>query len=311
MELYCLGREEYGRIAKNTYFYNSVAFHDINKGKTDEIRYMVFGGSKNKLAIIAGTVGSVMKFPYSAPFSMFDKLHRDIEVEELEQAFEELDQYCRQSGIGEILFRFPPSFYDEAFLAKLQNVLIRKDYEIVFCDLNYHLCIGNEQEFWKNLKRNGRKNLNQAMHQKYRFAHCETWEEKKLAYDIIAANRKSRGYPLRMTWEEVAVTSEATASDFFLLELEENYVASAVVFAVTADIYQVIYWGNLLEYAPKRPMNYLAYQLYIYYEKKGVRILDIGPSSEEGIPNYGLCSYKESIGCVADSKYTYRKRIVK
>lgn len=311
MELYCLEPQEYARVAKNTYFYNSTVFHEINKGKADAVRYMVFRSSKNKLAIIAGIVGNMMKFPYSAPFSMFDKLSQNIEVEELEAAFECLEEYCLKNGIKEIMFRLPPAFYDEAFLAKIQNVLLRRNYEISFCDLNYHLCITDEQEFWKHLKRNGKKNLNQALQYDYRFVHCDTWEEKKLAYDIIAENRKSRGYPLRMTWDAVSVTCGATESDFFLVGLDGKYVASAVIFAVTADICQVIYWGNLPESAHQRPMNYLAYRLYGYYAEKGIRILDIGPSSEEGIPNYGLCSYKESIGCVTGSKYTYRKKIVK
>lgn len=168
MKLCYLNWGSYAGIVKNTYFYNLVAFHDINKGKEDDVRYMIFRGARNKLEIIAGIVGNVMKFPYSAPFSMFDRLHRNIEVEEMEQAFEELETYCLQSGIGEIMFCFP-----------------------------------------------------------------------------------------------------------------------------------------------QRPMNYLAYQLYMYYAKKGIRILNIGPSLEKGIPNYGLCSYKESIGCVAGSKYTYRKKIIK
>lgn len=311
MELYCLNREEYEKFAKNTFFYNSTVFHEINKYKVDEVRYMVFKGSKYKLAIIAGIAGNTMRFPYSAPFCMFDKLSQNIEVEELEAAFECLEGYCLKNGIKEIMFRLPPAFYDEAFLAKIQNVLLRRNYEISFCDLNYHLCIKDEPEFWERLKRNGKKNLNQAMQYDYRFVRCDTWREKKHAYDIIAENRKSRGYPLRMTWDAVSVTCEATESDFFLVGLDEKYVASAIIFAVTADIYQVIYWGNLPEYAHQRPMNYLAYRLYMYYVEKGIRILDIGPSSEEGIPNYGLCSYKESIGCVTGSKYTYRKKIVK
>ena len=52
-------------------------------------------------------------------------------------------------------------------------------------------------------------------------------------------------------------------------------------------------------------MNYLAYSLFDYYADNGLRILDIGPSTEDGIPNYGLCEFKESIGCSVTMKYSF------
>ena len=52
-------------------------------------------------------------------------------------------------------------------------------------------------------------------------------------------------------------------------------------------------------------MNYLAFSLFSYYFDKGLRILDIGPSTENGTPNYGLCEFKENIGCSVTLKYSF------
>ena len=60
-------------------------------------------------------------------------------------------------------------------------------------------------------------------------------------------------------------------------------------------------------YEQDRPMNYLAYRTYLYYSERGIRVLDIGPSTESGEPNYGLCNFKKSIGCSVSSKLTYIK----
>jgi len=38
-----------------------------------------------------------------------------------------------------------------------------------------------------------------------------------------------------------------------------------------------------------------------------MRYIDIGPSTENSIPNYGLCEFKESIGCDISPKYTFYK----
>lgn len=308
MKLICADSNEYSAIAKSAYIYNSVWFHEINKKKVDQLKYILFKTSKYKLAIIAGVKEQVMKIPYSAPFSMFD-VYGSVEIEDLESAIEELENFCMNNGISKIFFRLPPFFYDESFLSKLQNVLLRKNYVIQTCDLNYHFNLRSEEEFWNRLKGNAKNKLRNAMKYEYRLIHCDSLLEKKQAYDIISVNRKSKGYPLRMTWEDVEVTSGNMDSDFFILQLDEINIASAIVFRVTDDVYQLIYWGDIPGYSGMNPMNYLAYKLYMFYAKKGIYALDIGPASENSIPNYGLCTFKESLGCIVSSKYSYIKEL--
>lgn len=69
----------------------------------------------------------------------------------------------------------------------------------------------------------------------------------------------------------------------------------------------MIYWGDIDGYSEERPMNLLAENVYEFYQQKGIHVLDIGPSTENGVPNYGLCDFKESIGCQCSSKYTLKK----
>ncbi len=309
MELICVDCEKYDEIVKHTTcVYNASWFHEINRHKVDEIKYMLFKTTKYKLSLITGIQDKVMKIPYSAPFSMFETIG-DVQIEEIEEAVDLLEQWCLDEGVEEILFRIPPPFYDVTFIGKLHNVLQRKKFDIEYSDLNYQFYIADERQYMDSLKRNARKNLNTALKCAYELIHCEAMDEKKLAYDIIKENREAKGYPLRMTWEEVSTTSHQLWHDFFLLQLDGEYVASAVVFGVTQEVYQVIYWGDKPGYEKSRPMNYLAFRLYQYYLQKGVNVLDIGPSTEEGVPNYGLCSFKESIGCAVSIKNTYRKEL--
>ena len=69
------------------------------------------------------------------------------------------------------------------------------------------------------------------------------------------------------------------------------------------SISQITFNRNNKNY--KFAINFLAYQLIQYYTKKGIKILDIGISTEDGIPNYGLCDFKESIGCFLSSKIIF------
>ena len=126
---------------------------------------------------------------------------------------------------------------------------------------------------------------------------CLTETDKQTAYEVIRLNRESKGYPLRMTYSQVAETIKILDHDFFVVKVGEVPIASAIVFCITEQIYQVIYWGDVPGYSQYKPINYLSYKLIEYYKQKNIRYLDIGPSSESGIPNFGLCDFKQSIGC--------------
>lgn len=310
MDMEIISAEEYERICKSyRYFYNSMQFHELNKNKVDQIKYVLFGEKKKKLALVMGIVDNEIRIPYSSPFGIFEQLQHHIKLEDMEDAITLLEEYAKENNIHKIMFRIPPTFYDECFISKLQNVLMCKDYQIAYCDLNYHFDIQSMEQYENSLLRNARKNLKNAMEYNFSFVHCDSAEQKKEAYDVIAENRKRKGYPLRMTYEQVMDTIKLTDHDFFLLKHENVNVAAAVIFEVNKECYQVIYWGDVGGYEQKRPINYLAYKLYEYYTDYGVKVLDIGPSTEEGIPNYGLCDFKESIGCRVSSKYTFIKML--
>ena len=310
MELIEITAEEYEKLCDGyKYFYNSRAFHELNKGKVERVVYFLFRNRKNKLALAVGIADGVMKIPYSAPFSVFETMQDYIKIEEIDQALELLEQYAATQHIDKIFFRCPPAFYDSSFLSKLYNCLIRFGYQIAMCDLNYQFHLRKDKLYMDLLHRNARKNLKQAMKRNLELFQCSTDEEKKEAYHIIAANRESKGYPLRMTYDQIMETVQYTIHDFFILKCDCIGIASAIVFKVTNNCHQVIYWGNLEGTEHNRPMNYLAYMLYHHYLEKGIEFLDIGPSTENGMPNYGLCDFKESIGCEVDTKYTFVKNI--
>ena len=89
-----------------------------------------------------------------------------------------------------------------------------------------------------------------------------------------------------MSWEQVQETIRITEHDIFLLNKKGKDVAAAIVFCVNKDVYQVIYWGDIDGYSEERPMNLLAENVYEFYQQKGIQVLDIGPSTENGVPNY-------------------------
>lgn len=146
--------------------------------------------------------------------------------------------------------------------------------------------------------------MNSGLH----FKLCTNDDEKGLVYEIICKNRQSHGYPLRMSWQQVFDTTRIIKSDFFIVHDKlENPIASAIVFHIAKNIVQVIYWGDIHEYSNLKTMNFLSFSVFEHYKKQGILTVDLGPSTENSAPNYGLAEFKESIGCMINPKYTFTK----
>lgn len=194
-------------------------------------------------------------------------------------------------------------------MSSLLNVLLRNGYRVAYQDLNFSMGLDFEDmdAYISLLPANGRKNLKCALNENLQLRRCEEIQEKKRAYEIIRENRTWKGYPLRMAWEQVEETIAIVPHDFYIVSKDNQAVAAAMIYRVAEDAAQVIYWGDVPGVAPLRPMNYLAYRLAEHYKHIGMRHLDIGPSTEAGIPNYGLCDFKSSIGCCIQPKFTLEK----
>jgi hypothetical protein len=166
--------------------------------------------------------------------------------------------------------------------------------------------VQSNEQYQDSLRRNARKNLNRALESDLRFEKVFP-DRYQVVYDVIAKNRAQRGFPLRMSFEQIQQTSQVVHASFFLVSHLQEPVAAALVFEVSPTIHQVVYWGDLHDFAHLKPMNFLAYKLQEYFVQQDLQMLDIGPSTEIGKLNVGLGDFKESIGCTVSLKYTFKK----
>ena len=289
---------------KYPHIYNTTEFSELNRHKVENIRYLLFEDTKTRFGIILGETEKAFHSPFSAPFGSFTSNKRE-RLEYLNIAVTMLKEYGNKNK-KKIIITLPPTIYDSFQISRTVNIMSRMA-TLRHADINYHFDLCNFNIYNKIAERNARKNLNRAMREDLKFRHIAVHDKGGISkvYNIIRQNREEHGYPLRMSLDDVMKTIEVIPADFFILEHKDTGVASAQVFQTTEDIFQVIYWGNSGIYSDMRPMNRLAYHIFEYYNKKGARILDIGPSTENGEPNYGLCDFKESIGCSATPKFSF------
>ena len=253
-------------FTKPIHVFASGDFNQLNEPKVEAVYYLIFKDSKYRLGLIVGISEEIVKSPFSAPFGGFVFINQEVKIHQIDAAVEALEQWACQKKYHGIQVTLPPTLYQVSFIAKQTNAFYRAGFKMKALDLNYSFFTAKfTEEYPAHIWRNARKNLKIALSSDLNFWKCEDEADKARAYEVIRQNRAERGFPLRMTWAQVSETRTVIDADFFICaNADKNYIAAAIVFHVTKDIVQVVYWGDLPKYASLKTMNYLSYKVFEY-----------------------------------------------
>lgn len=306
MEIIEVTSSEYqSLLGANCYVFVTEPFIELNRRKTDTIHYLLGRDSKNRIALAIGEKDSIWKAPFSAPFSDFVFLQSETTIETVWDFVSSLKSFIKEKNGERISIYLPADVYCAKENTLKLSALLGNGFNLDYLDINYHFDLRNiDLETYREfIHRNARKNLRISFESGLELIHCQTSEQKQIAYNVIKANREAKGYPLRMTCEDLMSTIQCVGHDFFLVMKQSDVIASAVIYDINKEIAQVVYWGDVPGYSDSKPINYISYRLIEFFKSRNYRILDVGISTEEGMPNYGLCCFKTSIGCLTSNKY--------
>lgn len=300
MEIIEVTPKEYDSVFKKALCFNKADFNILNAKNCDEILFLFFKDKKVRLGLIAGINGQELSSPFSAPFGGFSTLDSRINIPYIEDSVNILEEYCLKRNITTIKITLPPLFYDSSFLTKVTHVLYQKNWNLDQLDLNYYYnlnLLSNKEDTISRMSVNARNKLTNSLKHQFTFEYGSTKEMLEEAFEIVSINRENKGYPLKMTLQQMIKTSEVVPIKSFIVRLKGKPVASAIVYQVNPIIPLVVYWGDLPEFTSYRTMNFLTYKIFEHFFEKGYRLLDVGTAMIENLPNYGLCEFKESLGC--------------
>ncbi|RYE13792.1 MAG: hypothetical protein EOP34_08045 [Rickettsiales bacterium] len=303
--------EEYDSIFNEPYhIFNRAKFNLLNKSKCEELKFLLFKDKKYRLGFIGGVRDTYLVSPVSAPFGGFSFLNNDIQITQIEQALLLLEEYAKQKGLIGIKISLPPIIYNETFIAKSLNVFYRSNYTIQNLDLDFYLNLKLMDNYLDNIWYNAKKNIKISLNHDLEFIKTEN-EESFIneVYEVIRENREFKGKPLNMTLNDILETAKVIDTDFFLVRKNEINVASAIIFHATNSIMYVPFWGDKPGNIQSKPMNFISYKVFEYYYNIGKKYIHIGISTENSVPNYGLCEFKESLGCTITPKFTFSKTL--
>ncbi|GHV14927.1 hypothetical protein AGMMS49938_11950 [Fibrobacterales bacterium] len=311
----------------NFHIFNSKEFAEFNRQKCDEIHYLDFDG----ISIIFGERDGIFYSPFSAPFGGFSSERKCPSLEAIEKAICNLTYKLKNKWCNITL---PPYIYNGTFISQCVSALMRTGFVLDFADLNYSF----DLEKPITMQHNAKNDWNIAVRKELKFYRAETPELLQTAYNIIKANREAHGYPPHLPLQEFIDTAKECKIplDCFLVSVESGInggdydcppispaggingggfcefdknlqktggaIASALVFTIAPKRALVVGWGDNRAFAEFRAMNFLAISMANYYKSQGYLSLDLGPSTKNGVPNYGLCHFKSSLGCEVSLK---------
>ncbi|MGV9003548.1 hypothetical protein [Flavobacterium sp.] len=302
--------EVYNSVVKlPTHLFNSALFSDLNKDKCEKVFYLLFKDSKIRFGITVGLRDNKLFSPFSASYGGFEPLFSDTKLSQIDDALTSLSNWAKEKCFDGIKIIIPPFFFNEDFSAKMVNCFYRADFQVKNKELNYHFQSKNlNDDYFQLIWYNAKKNLKKSLTKSLNFSKLPN-EEGKVAYDIIAQNRRERGFPLRLTFEQLQETGKIIPIDYFIVEEGTNKIGAAIVFHLSSNVVRIVYWGDLPEYSELKTMNFLSYSVFKHYKEIGIPIIDIGHSTEDSVPNHGLCEFKESIGCSIGLLYEFYKEL--
>ena len=280
----------------------SEKFIELNSRKADRIVRLVDNSNEHVIGLVAGIIDGALKSPFSAPFGGFHFRKENIYISEIDRFVKLLVGYSSSNGLHRIDIVMPPDIYHMTFNAKVISALLRNGYHFMYPEITGWVQLQDFRGVFT--QKNCREYYRQAQRNNLIFNRTENVCDKKEIYELICENRAKFGRPIYMTFDNIMSTGEIWPIDFFKVESpDQQIVASAIFYRNHHQICYALFWGDNDKGRSLRAMDFLLLNLFSYYKEAGFKYIDLGISTEDGIPNEGLLRFKESHEAVSSLRY--------
>jgi hypothetical protein len=213
-----------------------------------------------------------------------------------------LDELARR-GVTSVLVKAKPASYSGSEVM-VQHSLLAHGFTVASSELSYAFDLSawpTHADYVAALKPPARRALRHLADGPWTYGEARTDAEWAEAYEVIRVNRAAKQRPLQLPLEYVLRLRDVHAGRirFFVLRHDGAPVASALLYRLEPGIELVEYWGDAHD-LPRSPMNLLASKVVEGAIAEGLRIVDLGLSSVQGLPDPGLIQFKQSVGARAE-----------
>jgi hypothetical protein len=280
--------------------FNTEAFSVLNLSGSRTYRRFDTSAEGALVGTIAGVVDDGrFESGFSAPFGGFDFVRPNETVDRVELVVDTALAEVRRAGCREVTFRLRPTAYGEVEVL-VQSTLLNRGLSVVACDLNQHIDLrplSGVAAYMEQLKSPARRALRHAAEEPFAFTEAHEPEEWQTGYDVLAENRRAKGRQLSLGPDYIDRIRSAFPRQIRMFVLRHGTApcAAALTYDVLPATRLVVYWGDGHHQLPRSPMNYLALKVVEHSLASKTALLDLGISSDHGVPDHGLVRFKRSI----------------
>ena len=292
-----------------THLFNTPQFFEIHRTENACYLQLVAKASREVLSTIhfAEQSPGVFRSPRLGTFGSFD--FKELPCLELVELFaDETERILRERGATQISIVSPPFAHVPELSHLVFLALHNRGYGSTPHSLNQSVRV-DERPFSARVDPDGRRRLVRARESGLEVRRLTSVTELSGAYELILDNTRRKGYKLSMTWDRVREMAEIFGDRIYGFGVfrETQPAAASITIRVSQDVVYVFYWGDAAGFSGVSPIVLLAETIYEHARAEGARWMDIGTSTNESAPNYGLIHFKRNLGCEASLKLAYSK----
>jgi len=290
--------------------FNTPEFFNLHKKEGSFYFQLCAGSPPQAIGVVHFTEvqPGCFRSPSRGTFGSFE-FREPLRMEVVEGFVAEVERTLAAAGARTLEVLEPPAILDPARAAVFYNILSRRGYQPQAPELDYTLAI-DKDTFTEKVEYNLRKRINKCTRDGM-VARQMPLSECALVYDVIARNRAAKGFPMTMSCEAIQQMIDVFPDRLALFGVfaGDTLIASSICIDVRRGMLYVFYWGDLPGYEKFSPVSLIAQSIYDYAKAGGFRLMGVGTSTLNGVPNYGLVNFKREMGCVESLKLTFVKDV--
>jgi len=296
--------EYYSKFSLDPHPFLSKNFLNLNKSKVDQVLWLAEDNSNPYIGLVVGLKDGILLSPFSAPFGGVHFRHELMYVSVINEFLENLKIFIQKHGYKGILITLPPNIYNQTINSKLINCLFYCGFKVKIIDITSWVDLKLFDYRYK--EKTSKEHLKQAINNDLIFSSITEYAEKSQAYQLIMANRAKKNRPIYLSFNDLNELRKIFDIDYFVVRNNNDEIlASAICYRTHLSVIYLVFWGDNDNGRAKRAMDFCIFNLLNHYKKAGFNYLDIGISTENGIPNEGLLRFKESHEATSSLRYTF------
>lgn len=297
---------------EENHIFNTIGFFNIHSNNELDKYIQLVRKTDNKVyaCIIFYWESQRYLSPKKGTFGGISSL-KDIDPLLLEKFLVNVIRYIELKNPKSISINLQPLNQNDSLNSIVTNILLRLNFNLVNYDLNYYLNL-NHHDFIINISHGNKKKINKCKRDNLKVYEVNKNDYQEV-FNLISENRELKKYPLSMTYFDFDKMYQTFPDKIFCfaVSFKGQMVAASICMSITKKILYVFYWGDLPLVETYSPTVYLANYIYDFAKKNNYIVLDIGTSTENSIPNYGLMNFKKKLGFNESLKFKFEKILIK